>query len=249
MTIVIVAVSYFMPWWFISADVNSASVSIEGLLRAGLSPLNTNISLIGTSLTIPLLMALNIVGLLSLLLSGIVMVVYSVIPTRPYSKHLLGFAYKKPLILVVLFVISLVAITSLVQAFAGFGIPLSSSGTLSLPTSVSVGNSMDILVSTGFLLPFWLTIVAAGLCIGARIYHKRFTATQVTEAKTAEPAAQKEEPKSPEQKAPTEETKPAEPTTPKEEPQPVQQQPSTEQPKPAETPASEAPAPSPSTNP
>jgi hypothetical protein len=218
LTIAIVALSFFIPWWFLSADVNSEAVTVNGLLRAGLSPLNTNISLVGASLTIPLLVALNIIGLLSMLLSGIVMVVYSVLPTKPYSKHLLGFAYKKPLILVVLFVVSLVAVSAFVQAFAGFSVPLMGSGALPLPESIG-GSNVDLLVSTGFLLPFWLAIVAAGLCIGARIYHKQLSTAKVTEAKPAEPAAPKEEPK------------------------PAEQAASKDQPKQAEPPASETPAP------
>jgi hypothetical protein len=224
LTVVVVALSFFMPWWFLSADVKSADISIEGLLRVGTSPLNTNLSLIGASLTIPLLAALNIVGLLSMLLSGIVMLIYSVLPTKPYAKHLLGFSYKKPLILVISFVAILVAGSLLVQSFAGFSIPLSGSSAPTLPGSIGGATNIGILISTGFLLPFWLAIVAAGLCIGARIYHKRLTPTKTIEAKPPAPAAPKEE------------TKPAEQAAPK------------DQPKQAEPPASETPAPPPATN-
>jgi hypothetical protein len=223
LTVAVVAISFFIPWWFLSAGINSEAISIEGLLRVGTSPLNTNLSLIGTPLTIPLLAALNIVGLLSMLLSGIVMLIYSVLPTKPYAKHLLGFAYKKPLILLVSFVAILLAGSLLIQSFAGFSIPLSGSSTPTLPGSIGGATNVSFQISTGFLLPFWLAIVASGLCIGAKIYHKRLTATQVTEVK------------------------PAEPTVPKEEPKPAEQPAPKEQPKQAESPAPEPPAPPPAT--
>ncbi len=213
LTIAVVAASFFIPWWFFSADVNSEAFTVEGAVRAGLSPINTNLSLIDTPLTIPLLTALNIVGLLSMLLSGIVMLIYSVLPTKPYAKHLLGFAYKKPLFVLIFFVASLLVISLLVQSFAGISIPLSGSGSLALPESFG-GANVDILVSTGFLLSFWLAIVAAALCIGARIYHKRFTTTQITEAKPAEPPAPKEAPKPAEQPTPGDQPKQAEPSAP-----------------------------------
>jgi hypothetical protein len=176
MTIAVVAASFFIPWWHLSADVESQIISIEGLVRADVSPLNTNFNFLGNALAIPLLTALNIVGLLSLLASGIVMLIYSVLPNKSYSKHLLGFAYKKPLFMVVFFVASLLAISLIVQSFAGVGIPVSGSTTVALPESFVGGQSVSILFSTGFLLPFWLAIVAAGLCIAARIYHRRIAA-------------------------------------------------------------------------
>ena len=87
-TIVVVIVSLFYPWWQLTVG--------ENLAKANVSPLNTNFNLLGTTFTIPLIWALNVVSLLTLVASGIAMVVYSIIPTKSYSKHLLGFAYKKP---------------------------------------------------------------------------------------------------------------------------------------------------------
>jgi hypothetical protein len=147
-----------------------------------------------------------------MLLSGIVMLIYSVLPTKPYAKHLLGFAYKKPLILLIFFVVSLIAVSSLAQAFAGFGVPLSGSSTLTLPGSMVGGTNVNILLSTGFLLPFWLTVAAAVLCIGARIYHKKLSAEPKAESKPAESTAPKEESKPAEPAAPEEQPKQPEPS-------------------------------------
>jgi hypothetical protein len=211
MTIAVVVASFFIPWWRLTADVESQAISLEGLARADVSPLNTNFNLLGRALTVPLLTALNIVGLLSLLASGIVMLIYSVLPTKSYSKHLLGFAYKKPLFMVIFFVASLLAISLIVQSFAGVVMPLSGSGNVPLPENFVGGESVNILFSTGFLLPFWLAIVAAGLCIGARIYHMKFTTASKLEAKPAEPTATKEEAKPTETTSPKEEPKQTEP--------------------------------------
>jgi hypothetical protein len=237
LTIAAVAASFYIPWWSLSVDVNSQVVSVEGFLRAGISPLNTNLTLMGTPLSIPLLTSLNIVGLLSMLLSGVVMLIYSVLPTKPYAKHLLGFAYKKPLLVLIFFVASLLAVSALAQAFANTGVPLNGSATLTLPESIGGGGNASILISTGFLLSFWLTIVAAGLCIGARIYHGMYLSPKKTETKPAEPTTPKEE------------VKPAEPAPPKEEPKPAQPAASKEEPKQAEQAAPEKPPTPPATSP
>src|SRR3990170_802896 len=176
--IAVVIFSIFIPWWHISADVTSQAVTIEGLINADISPLNTNFSFLGKNLGMPLLTALNIVGLLSMTASGIVMLIYSVLPTKPYSKHLLGFAYRKPLYLLVFFVIPILAISMLIQSLAGLSIPLSGSTTVTPPEWLIDGNTVSITISTGFFWPFWLAAVAAGLCLAARIYHKRLTATK-----------------------------------------------------------------------
>lgn len=180
-TLAVVAVSFFIPWW---------RLSVEGFVEANISPLNTNFSLLGNAFTIPLLTALNIVGLLSFVASGVVMLIYSVLPTKNYSKHLLGFAYRKPLYTLVFFVISLVAVSFLVQSIIGLSVPLSGSTTATIPESIIRGATVTLLISTGFLWPFWLAAVAAGLCIAARIYHKRLTATKepLPQPKPTEPA-------------------------------------------------------------
>jgi hypothetical protein len=120
---------------------------------------------------------LNIVSLLTLLASGTAMLVYSIIPTKSYSKNLLGFAYKKPLFTLLFFVIALFPLTLLVQAVFSFNVPLMGSTTITLPTALTHDMTISVL-SAGFQWPFWLAAVAAGFCIAARIYHKRITTTQ-----------------------------------------------------------------------
>jgi len=168
-TIAVIIVSLFYPWWQVTAG--------ENLVQANVSPLNTNFSLLGTPFTIPLISAVNIASLLTLAASGIAMLIYAIIPTRPYSKHLLGFAYNKPVFAVVFFVIVLVALTVLIQAFVGLNVPLVGSSVATLPETMTDGVTIRVLLSAGFQLPFWLAAAAAGLCLAARLYHKRVAAS------------------------------------------------------------------------
>ena len=169
-TIVVIIVSLFYPWWQLTVG--------DDFLKANASPVNTNFGFLDTSFTIPFIWALNVVSLLSLLASGVVMLVYSIIPTKPYSKQLLGFAYKKPLFTLLFFVAVLFALTLLIQAILHFNVPLAGSTTSTLPTQFTEGITISVLLSAEFQWPFWLAAVAAGLCIAARIYHKRITTTQ-----------------------------------------------------------------------
>jgi len=175
-TLLVVLASLYIPWWQIT--VRAVGETIEGeLVKAGFSSLNTNISILGENLTVPpLLWAANLTALLLLATSGAIMILYSLMPAKPYSKHLLGYAYKKPLFSVIFFTIPLVAIPLIVQTFLDVQIPVSGTATIALPTGlIGTGISIGFLVSTGFLWPFWLLIVGAGFCIAARIYHRKFT--------------------------------------------------------------------------
>jgi hypothetical protein len=164
-TIALIAASLVAPWWQLSVGDN--------LLNVNASPINMNLGFLDTSFTIPFLVALNIVSILTLLASGIVMIIYSLIPSKPYSKHLLGFGYKKPLFTVLFFVIGLVATTIICQSVVGLNLPLMGSTTSTLPIPLVSGITLTVVLSAGFQWPFWLAIVAAGLCITARIYHRK----------------------------------------------------------------------------
>ena len=169
-TIVVVAVSLFYPWWQLRVG--------DGLVSANVSPLNTSFSVLGTSFTMPLVWAMNIASMLTFLVSGIIMIIYSLLPAKSYSKTLLGFAYKKPLYTLVAFVILLFASTLLVQTLLHFSVPLEGSTNSAFPIPLIQGTTISVLISAGFKFPFWLAIVAAGLCIAARICHKRVVSVQ-----------------------------------------------------------------------
>ena len=162
-TILVIAVSLVYPWWQLTVG--------DDLMTVKASPVNMNLGFLDTSFTIPFIWALNMVSILSLLASGIAMLIYSIIPRKSYSKHLLGFGYKKPLYTVLFFVIGLVATTVICQAVLSLNIPLMGSTTSTLPIPFIDGITLTVLLSAGFQWSFWLAVVAATLCIAARIYH------------------------------------------------------------------------------
>lgn len=161
-TILVIAVSLFSPWWQLNVG--------DDLLTVNASPINMNMGFLGASFTIPFIFALNIVSILGLLASAIAMLIYSIIPRKSYAMHLLGFGYKKPLYTVLFFIIGLVA-TIMIAQTVRLNIPLMGSATSTLPIPFASGITLTVLLSAGFLWSFWLAVIAAALCIAARLYH------------------------------------------------------------------------------
>jgi hypothetical protein len=146
------------------------------------SPVNVNLAVLDSSLTTPLFWALNIACALSLACGGIIMLIYSLKPNKPYSAKLLGFGYKKPLYAVVIFFTALVALSFILPSYVGFAFPLTGSGTLSLPeTLMPNGANGSVNVSAAFGWPFYFAIAVAGLCIAARVYHPKVAAQGLLE--------------------------------------------------------------------
>jgi len=166
-TLLLVVISLFVPWWqFMAGTPVNAQVDF--------SPVNVNLSISGTSVAIPLILALNIACLLTLLAGGIALTIYSVKPTAPYSKHLLGFGYKKPLYILVAFIAVIVALPLIAQSLGGFSLPLIGATTITRQNS-----NTSVNVSAALNWPFYLAFVATGLSIAARFYHRKITETQV----------------------------------------------------------------------
>ena len=164
-TILLIAVSLFIPWWRLTVG--------DSVVATNVSPLHTSFNLIGTSFTVPLLWAINLACILYLVAGSIVMLIYSVKPTKPYAKRLLGFSYRKPLYFLIIFLIGLIAVPLVIQNILGLSIPVVGSMEVKLPSSMTQGANVSVLISAGFLWPFWLAVASAGLCIAARFYHKR----------------------------------------------------------------------------
>jgi hypothetical protein len=164
-TILVIVVSLFYPWWQLTVG--------DDLMKINASPVNTNFGFLDASFTIPFIWALNVVALLTLLLSGVAMIVYSVMPTKSFSKPLLDFGYKKPLFTFLFFVIGLVVVTVILQAVLSINLPLMGSATSKVPIPFASGITLTVLLSAGFHWSFLLAAVAAGLCIASRLYHKK----------------------------------------------------------------------------
>lgn len=166
--LVVLSLTLASPWWQITVGT--------GFLKAGLSPLNTGLSLFGETLVIPLLWALNLTSTLFLTASSITLLIYSIVPTKSYSRHLLNFAYKKPLITLLTFTIILLATTYGLGAYFGLSIPVNGSANSKMPISLTQGAEINVPVTTSFTWTYYLAIVAASLCIAARLYDKRVSA-------------------------------------------------------------------------
>ena len=105
------------------------------------------------------------------------MLIYSVRPDKSYSQKLLGFGYKKPLYALIIFVVGLVAMSFIVQRVSGFAFPLTGSSAMSLPEGMMAnGANVSVDVSAAFGWPFYFAIVVAGLCVAARVYHRKVVA-------------------------------------------------------------------------
>jgi hypothetical protein len=177
LTILMIVVSMFYPWWQLTVG--------DDLIKINASPVNTNFGFLDASFTIPFIWALNVIGLLMLLLSGVAMLIYSVMPTKSFAKPLLDFGYKKPLFTFLFFVIGLVAVTMILQAVLDFNLPLMGSATNTLPIPFASGVTISVFLSAGFQWSFLLAVVAAALCIAARLYHKKVASTQQPAVTTA----------------------------------------------------------------
>ena len=161
----LIVVSFFVPWWQLVVGDN--------LMITNVSPLNTNFDLFGNAVSVPLIVALNIAGLISLSAGGILMLVYSVRPLGVHSSRLLGFSYKKPLYSVVFFLAGLIVTVAVVGSLFSISVPLFGSQISTLPAEYTEGVTLRILMNAGFQWPFLLAITAAGLCIGAKVYHQK----------------------------------------------------------------------------
>lgn len=166
-SLVLIAVSWFVPWW-------QFTVGNPAIATVNFSPVNFNFALFDTMLTIPIIWALNIAVLLTLLAGGIALLIYSVIPTHKNAKQVLGFGYKKPLYAFILFLVELLVIYFSATLLSGVSFPFVGSSVLSLPSSLAPsGLSISLNVSAAFGWTFYLAIAVVVLCLATRLYHRK----------------------------------------------------------------------------
>ncbi len=170
-TFVLIIASWVAPWWRLT-------VGTPALAEANFSPINLNFSVLGNFLSIPIVWALNIAALLTLISGGAVLLIYSFRMNRPYSKKLLGFGYNKPLFAVVLFVVELIVLAVLAKTVVGIDVPLMGSANIQLP-QIAEGASVKVVVSAAFEWPFYFAIAVAGLCVAARLYHRKIMRSEL----------------------------------------------------------------------
>jgi hypothetical protein len=166
-TLILIAVSVYAPWWqFTVGNPNP-------LAQINFSPLNFNLNLLGNTITTPLIWALNMACLLTLLSGSIVMIIYSVKPDKSYSKKLLGFGWSKPLIAVIFFVTEILVLIIAANAFVGLNLPVNGAATVQPPEGMlPSGTNLVVNVSAAFQWPFYFSIAVAALSVAARVYHR-----------------------------------------------------------------------------
>ncbi|MDR2700327.1 MAG: hypothetical protein LBC12_05935 [Nitrososphaerota archaeon] len=173
LTFTVIIVSLYHPWW---------QLTIGDAVKINVSPMNTNFGLLGTHFTIPLIYALNIGSILTFLCSGIIMLIYSIAPTKPYAKDLIDFAWKKPLYSVITSTTCLLLIILIIRHFFDMNLPIIGAAIVILPTQFTEGVSIIVKVSAAFQWPLYLAITTAILCIIAKIYHNKKLAHTQTAA-------------------------------------------------------------------
>lgn len=171
--VVVVLLSFYNPWW---------QLKIGDFLVANFSPLNTYFSFLGITFLVPLLTAINISCLLLLSISAALMIVYSVNPTKKYSRQLLSWSYKSPLIMPITFVVVIVAFSMLSSFIANqyahinFTLPIMGTSVIQVPSELLGGLSgvqIGVDVSGAFQWTFFLAIAAAVLCTATRVHARR----------------------------------------------------------------------------
>ena len=158
-TLVLLSVFYAAPWWRV--------VIGEGVGLAEISPLDFRADLAGVSVEVPIVWFLNVGSKLTMVACAVVMFLYSVTPQKGFSRVLLGFAYKKPLLMLGFFSVTLVVSTMYVEAYFGVYIPLMGTVTLLLSGR---GVTASVPVSTSFTWVFWLAVATTVLALVAKIY-------------------------------------------------------------------------------
>ena len=186
--IAVIPLSLYNPWW---------QLRIGDFGYANFSLLNTNFNFLGITFLIPLLSAINISCLLLLSISAALMIISSIDPTKEYSKQLLFWSYKNPLIILITFIGGIVALSMLVSYFANqyaqidLTLPIIGTSIIQVPSELLgelSGVNIAITVSGAFQWTFYLAFASAVLCIVARIFYGTASFVSKPATNTTEPS-------------------------------------------------------------
>ena len=190
--LVVVVLSIFTPWW--KLQIGSGS----GLVTFNANPFYTNFGVLGFNFVIPILLALNIGIMVLFAVSGVIFIIYSVKPTKKYSKHLLSYGWKRPLYTLIGFMVTIMvilyAVPVIINTMAHTStipvpiVPLMGSSVTQLPNGIFGGSNsiqIGITVITAFEYTFYLGAAATVPGIIARIYHRRIASNMGSQAPVA----------------------------------------------------------------
>jgi len=160
--LLLLSIAYAAPWWQLSIA--------EGLGRVDVSPLDINAQFLGLDVEIPILWYLTLSGKLIMLAAIVALFACSAFPENRYAKNLLGYGYKRPLIMVVVLVVILIILTALVGLILPIKVPFLGGQTTTLTFD---GANVSVPISASFTWVFWLAVATAALALLARVYHRR----------------------------------------------------------------------------
>lgn len=179
--VVLFVVSVFFPWWTLAIGDDLAKINI--------SPLNMSFDILGTSFVPPLIWAVNLAAALAMAVGATVMLIYAIRPQKSYSKTLLSYSYQKPIWAVIMFVVVLFGVSFFIQTLYGISIPIAGSQKVQIPQSLTQNVVVNVSASAAFEWPFWLAIAVAGICVVARLYHRRVSKPEIPQIQPILPSA------------------------------------------------------------
>ena len=186
--IAVIPLSLYNPWW---------QLRIGDFGYANFSLLNTNFNFLGITFLIPLLSAINVSCLLLLSISAALLIVSSVNQTKEYSKRLLFWSYKNPLVILITFIGGIVALSMLVSFIANqyaqidLTLPIIGTSIIQIPSEMLgelSGVNIAITVSGAFQWTFYLAFASAVLCLVARIFYNSASFVVKPATNTTEPS-------------------------------------------------------------
>lgn len=158
-TLVLLSFLYASPWWQVKVG--------DGVAQANISPLDYSANLLGTSIEVPIIWFMNLSSKLTFIACAVALFIYSVATQKSFSRNLLKFGYKKPIMIFILFVVILVGASYAGGSFIGISVPLSGVST----QTISMGEiTASIPISTSFTGVFWLAAATAVLALITKIY-------------------------------------------------------------------------------
>jgi len=191
--LIVVALSIFTPWWKLQIGNGSGLVTINA------NPFYTNFNVLRLNFVVPVLFALNIGTMVLFAVSGVVFIIYAVMPAKRYSKHLLSYGWKRPLYTLIVFMAVLMLILyvapHVINAMSHTSVipvplvPIIGSSKIQIPSNIFGGGSnsvqIGVTMNSTFEYTFYLAVVAAALGIVARIYHRRIVSNVIIPAPAA----------------------------------------------------------------
>lgn len=160
------------PWWNLRIGTDAVDFS--------LSPFSFRLVALEQPISSPLIRFICLGASLTLVISGIFLILASIYPEKWWSKRLLKFGATKLLWMWISFLVLLMAISFLGNFLAGkfpelqnFKLPFLSGSSIVLLRIKDFTFTFPLRMSLGF--PFFFALVPAVLGVLARIYHRRLS--------------------------------------------------------------------------